>query len=148
MSTAAQAARPMPCPAVSAAVVEEGRVLMVRRGKPPNLGMLALPGGRIEPGEELLAAAVRELREESGIEAEPLRVLTAIDQLHYDDRGRLAYHYVVVVVLCRRIHGSGVAGDDATEVKWLDASALCSEQTLCDSARDIALGLLGSDPLR
>ena len=132
----------LPCPAVSAALVEAGRVLMVRRGKPPNLGSLAFPGGRIEPGEKLLAAAVRELHEESGIVAEPLRVLTAIDQLHYDDRGRLAYHYVVVVVLCRRIGGQAVAGDDASEVMWLDERALHSEPTLCHSARDIALQLL------
>jgi 8-oxo-dGTP diphosphatase len=137
-----------PCPAVSAALVHQGRVLMVRRRNPPNAGRLALPGGRIEPGEPLLEAAVRELYEETGIRAEPLRVLTAIDQLHYDEHGRLAYHYVVIVVICRWVEGFGVAGDDASEVHWLDPQRVQGEPSICASARDVAARLLSADDLR
>ncbi|TFH86076.1 NUDIX domain-containing protein [Billgrantia azerbaijanica] len=113
-----------PVASVSAAVMRHGRILMVRRRNPPNAGCLALPGGKIEPGESLQEAAVRELREETGVEAVPREVITAIDVLSHDAHGELLSHYVVIVV--RLVWRSGVAAadDDATEVVWLDLEGL------------------------
>lgn len=137
-----------PTPAVAAAVVLQGRVLMIRRRNPPNAGMLALPGGRVEPGEPLLEAALRELREETGIVAEAERVLTAIDQFEHDGEGCLRSHFVIIVVICRWVEGAAVAGGDASQVHWLDAARLNSEPGLCASARRIATNLLADTPRR
>ncbi|QOR38839.1 NUDIX domain-containing protein [Billgrantia diversa] len=120
---------------------------MVQRRNPPNAGLLALPGGRVEPGEPLLSAAQRELHEETGIIADAERVMTAIDQFQHDDRGRLLSHFVIVVVVCRWVEGVAVAGDDASQVHWLDAAQISSEPSLCASARRIAANLL-ADPSR
>ncbi|MFQ3787375.1 NUDIX hydrolase [Halomonas sp. A29] len=136
-----------PTPAVAAVVVHQGRVLMVRRRRAPNAGMLALPGGRVEPGEPLWETALRELREETGIDTEPGRVLTAIDQFQFDDEGGLSSHFVIVVVSCHWLAGSAVAGDDASEVHWLDAAQVSSEPSLCASARRIAIDVL-AHPMR
>jgi 8-oxo-dGTP diphosphatase len=132
----------MPRVAVSAALLHEGRVLMVRRRHPPNAGMLALPGGRVEPGEALLTAAIRELWEETAIEAEPLGVLTAVEDRQYDAVGRLLSHYVIVVIRCRWLGGTAVAGNDASEIHWLDAGAVNDDATICASTRKIANQLL------
>ncbi|MGR4068262.1 NUDIX hydrolase [Billgrantia sp. C5P2] len=137
-----------PSAAVAAAVVLRGRVLMVRRRNPPNAGMLALPGGRVEPGEPLMEAAIRELREETGIVADPERVLTAIDQFQYDDEGCLLSHFVIVVVICRWVAGTAIAGDDASEVQWLDIARIGCESSLCASARRIALEVLAETSRR
>ncbi|WP_111411891.1 NUDIX hydrolase [Billgrantia lactosivorans] len=139
---------PTPIPAVAAAVVHRHSVLMVRRRHAPNAGLLALPGGRVEPGETLFEAAERELREETGIVAEAQRVHTAIDQLEYDDKGGLLSHFIIVVVICRWARGDAVAADDAGEVHWLDASRVRSEPGLCTSARQVASELLPLENLR
>ncbi|WP_234268803.1 NUDIX hydrolase [Billgrantia ethanolica] len=130
-----------PIVAVAAAAIEQGRVLVVRRSKPPNANKFALPGGRVEPGETLFEAAVRELREETGIEAEAERVVTAIEEIHQDPRGRLLHHYVIVVVSCRTLGGNAVAGDDASEIRWLDRTQIGEEPELCANTRRVAAAL-------
>lgn len=112
-----------PIPAVSAAVVRHGRILMVRRLNPPNAGRLALPGGKIEMGESLYEAAVRELEEETGIQASPLEVITAIDVMHAHE-GELLAHFVIIVIRMAWRGGIEAAADDATELCWMDAASL------------------------
>src|SRR5690554_1359752 len=89
---------PRPTPAVSCALLREGRLLMVRRRNPPHAGRLALPGGRVEAGEPLAAAAERELLEETGVQGRSLGPFTAIDVIDRDEAGRLHFHYVLVVM--------------------------------------------------
>ncbi|WP_372613527.1 NUDIX domain-containing protein [Halomonas sp.] len=112
-----------PIPAVSAAVIRHGRILMVRRRNPPNAGRLALPGGKIEMGESLYEAAARELEEETGIQATPIEVITAIDVMHVHE-GELLAHFVIVVIGMAWQGGIEAAGDDATELSWMDATSL------------------------
>ncbi|MCE8038157.1 NUDIX hydrolase [Halomonas sp. MCCC 1A11062] len=130
-----------PIVAVAAAAIEQGRVLVVRRTKPPNANRLALPGGRVEPGESLFEAAVRELREETGVEAEAERVMTAVEEIQHDAQRRLLYHYVIVVVSCRWLGGEAVAGDDASEIRWLDRRQIAQEPELCENTRWVAAAL-------
>ncbi|HEX6993233.1 MAG TPA: NUDIX hydrolase [Gammaproteobacteria bacterium] len=108
----------MPVPAVLAVVVRNGRVLLVRRAKSPDRGLWGFPGGRIEPGETWAAAAMRELREETGVRAEAGDVLTAIDVIDRADDGTLRHHFVLVAVACRWQAGEGHAADDALEARW------------------------------
>lgn len=107
-----------PAPATIAAVVHEGRVLLVRRANPPDQGRWGYPGGRIEPGERLLDAAVRELEEETGLIGEAVDIFTAVDVIDRDEAGALRFHYVLVAVLCRWVAGTPRPGDDALEVGW------------------------------
>lgn len=109
---------PKPVAAVLSVVPRGGRVLLVRRAKPPDRGRWGFPGGRIEPGETLVDAALRELAEETGVMAEGGRVLTALDSIHPDGAGNVAHHFVLVAVLCRWIAGEGAPADDALETGW------------------------------
>ena len=132
-----------PVPAVSAALIRDGRLLMVRRRHPPNAGRLALPGGKVEIGESLGQAAERELREETGVEATANGVLTAIDLFDHDASGELVAHFVIVVVgMCWR-GGVEAAADDATELRWMDLATLeAAGSDVCDSAAAMARRLL------
>ncbi|MGV6850187.1 MAG: NUDIX domain-containing protein, partial [Marinibacterium sp.] len=62
-----------------AVVLRDGHVLLARRANPPDAGLWGFPGGHVEPGETGLAAAVRELAEETGVIARPVDYLTNID---------------------------------------------------------------------
>lgn len=138
-----------PAAAVSCAVVREGRLLMVRRRNPPNAGRLALPGGKVAPGERLAAAARRELFEETGVQAMACEPFTAIDVIEHDAERRLRFHYVVVVMRMVWEAGEPLAGDDATHACWMDLEALAAAaEDVCTTAADVAMQLLGAENQR
>jgi 8-oxo-dGTP diphosphatase len=106
---------PVPIPAVGVVCLRGGEVLLIRRGTPPRLGEWSLPGGRIEPGEGVRAAALRELREETGVEAELADLLDVVDGIFPGEPPR---HYVLIDFAARWISGEPVAGDDAAEAAF------------------------------
>lgn len=130
--------------AALAVVARGGRVLLVRRANPPDAGLWGFPGGRIEWGEPAVAAAVRELREETGVVAEagpPLRVLDAFD--HAPD-GTLRHHYVMVVVPCTRIAGEGEPADDALEAAWFNLAQIAAHSEFMSACvEEVAREALG-----
>lgn len=71
----------IPTPAVGLVCLKGDQVLLIRRGAPPREGEWSLPGGRLEPGERLADAALRELREETGVEAELIGLVDVVDGL-------------------------------------------------------------------
>jgi 8-oxo-dGTP diphosphatase len=97
-----------PVPAVGVVCLRNAEVLLIRRGKPPLTGAWSLPGGRLEWGERLEDAAMRELREETGVEAELLGLVDVVDGLFGPD-----VHYVLVDYASRWLSGEPRAGDDA-----------------------------------
>jgi 8-oxo-dGTP diphosphatase len=107
-----------PIPAVIAVVIHEDRTLLVRRANPPDAGLWGFPGGKIEFGETVHAAAIRELLEETGVHAEAQDVITTLDILVPDPSGATRQHYILIAVRCRWISGEPVAGDDALEAGW------------------------------
>jgi 8-oxo-dGTP diphosphatase len=113
-----------PIPAVIAVVVQEGRALLVRRANPPDAGLWGFPGGKIEFGETVKDAAIRELREETGVHAAAQDVLTALDVLVRDAGGDIRQHYILIAVQCRWIAGEPIAGDDALEARWFPVADL------------------------
>ncbi|MCH8553263.1 MAG: NUDIX hydrolase [Natronospirillum sp.] len=115
-----------PSPAILAVVHHQGRVLLVRRGQPPNEGRWGFPGGKIEPGETIAAAAERELLEETGVRARAGRVLTTLDALDHGPAGELRHHYILVAVSCQWLSGEAAAASDAAEVRWVPVSELGS----------------------
>jgi mutator protein MutT len=90
---------------------------MVRRGRAPAKGLWGFPGGHVEWGETVADAALRELREETGIVAEAERPLGLLDVIEAES------HYVLAVTLCRWRAGEPVAGDDAERAEWVPVGA-------------------------
>jgi 8-oxo-dGTP diphosphatase len=106
---------PSPVPAVGVVCLRDDDVLLIRRGTPPRLGEWSLPGGRIEPGETVRAAALRELREETGVEARLVGLIAVVDGI-FPEAGR---HYVLIDFLAEWIDGEPVAGDDTAEARFM-----------------------------
>jgi 8-oxo-dGTP diphosphatase len=106
-----------PVVGVGGVLIRDGKVLLIRRGKPPLYGRWVVPGGTVELGESLEQALVREMREETGLEVVPLEILTVFDRIERDG-DRVVYHYVIVDYLCRWLGGEALAASDALEAAW------------------------------
>ena len=118
------AALQRPIVATIAVVLHGGRVLLMRRRNPPDAGLWGFPGGKIDFGKTIEAAAEPEPFEETAIRGQACRVFTAADAFDHRADGAVAAHFVLVAVLCRWISGEPVAGDDALEAPWFDFGSL------------------------
>ena len=94
------------------------KVLLIRRSKPPHAGHWALPGGMQDVGETIIEAALREAREETGLEVTPLGIITALDSISRDAKGDVEFHYTIVDVAGESLEGEARAQTDAQEVRW------------------------------
>lgn len=133
---------PRPVLAVSAAILHEGRVLLVRRGREPSKGLYAFPGGRVEPGEALEDAARRELLEETALTAGPLTPLTTvvIPDLH----GTPVFE--LTVFFGTEATGTLAPGDDAESAGWFDAAEIAA-LPVTGNVGEIALRLIAGEPV-
>jgi ADP-ribose pyrophosphatase YjhB (NUDIX family) len=100
------------------------RFLLVERGKDHGRGLWSLPGGSVEFGEALADAAARELREETGVEADLRHIVDVVDAIRHDDVGRPLLHYVIVSFGGPWRSGDPVAADDAADARWLTVEDL------------------------
>lgn len=94
-------------------------VLLIKRGKPPITWEWSIPGGGQELGETTRDAALRELKEETGIDAHLIGLIDVIDTVRADDNGRVKFHYTLVDFAAEWTSGDAVAGDDALDAKWV-----------------------------
>ena len=109
-----------PVPTVGVVCLNGDQVLLIRRGQPPRLNQWSLPGGRLEWGETVAAAALRELKEETAVEAELLGLIDVVDGV-FPARpgGEITRHYVLIDFAARWTAGEPVAGDDAAEARFV-----------------------------
>lgn len=107
-----------PVVAAISVVVNDERVLLVRRKNPPDIGRWGFSGGKINSGETIFDVSIRELFEETQVRAEAQEVFTAVDVFDWDDQGRLRQHFVLVAVRCCWVSGEPIAGDDAMDARW------------------------------
>lgn len=139
-----------PLVGVGAVVVDEGRVLLVRRGREPLKGQWSLPGGMLELGESLTAGVAREVLEETGLNVEPIELIELLDRIHHEEE-RVRFHYVIADYLCRVTGGILQAASDADDVRWAERAEWNSHSALkLDSvtARIIELGWQRSQQLQ
>lgn len=113
------ATAPWPRAAASAAIFRDGEVLIGRRGKSPRQDVWSLPGGHIEPGETAAAAALREVREETGIEARIMGLVDINDVIIRGDDERLVAHYLLTIFFGAWVGGEPVAADDCLEARFV-----------------------------
>jgi mutator protein MutT len=129
-----------PVLAVSVALWTGSRVLLVRRARPPLAAFWSFPGGVVEIGERLQEAAVREVREETGLEVEVGEAIERAEVIRRDAEGRVERHYVIIVFAGRYVSGKAQAGDDADAVGWVDISELDDYELTPDTARILKNG--------
>ena len=113
-----------PLVGVGAIIIENARVLLVKRAHPPLQAQWSIPGGVLEVGELVREAAIREAREETGLIVEPGDLLGVYDRVLRNAEQRVQYHYVLIDFLCRRTGGQLQAADDAAEVRWFTREEL------------------------
>ncbi len=127
-----------PVVGVGAVVWKDGRLLLIRRGRPPRQGSWSLPGGRQELGETVQQTALREVLEETGVTIRILDLAAVVDLIHREG-GLLQYHYTVIDFVAEWTGGEAVAGDDAEAVRWVTPDELDDYHLTPEMRRVIAI---------
>ena len=115
--------------AVSAAIFRDGSVLIVRRARPPAHGLYTLPGGGVELGETLEQAVIREVREETALDIEPVALAGYREAIARDAEGRVERHFVILPFAARWVGGEVSLNEELAEAHWLTPAALSGLET-------------------
>jgi ADP-ribose pyrophosphatase YjhB (NUDIX family) len=115
---------PRPIVGIGGAIVQDGRVVLIKRRYEPLAGQWSLPGGTLELGETLEAAVAREMLEETGLQVEVGPVVDVFDRILFDPDERVRYHFVLIDYLCRPIGGELCAGSDVADATYAAAGDL------------------------
>ena len=126
-----------PVVGIGGAIVDSGRVVLIKRRYEPLAGQWSLPGGTLEIGETLEAAVAREMFEETGLQVEVGAVVDVFDRILFDVDERVRYHFVLIDYLCRPVGGTLCAGSDVSDAVFAAASEL-SRYRLTPKAQAIA----------
>jgi ADP-ribose pyrophosphatase YjhB (NUDIX family) len=118
-----------PILAVSAAVVRDGKVLVVRRARNPALNLYTLPGGAVEAGETLHQAVIREVREETQLTIEPVALAGHREVIMRDGQGRVERHFVILSFAARWLAGEPVLNEELNDARWLAPAELANLKT-------------------
>jgi mutator protein MutT len=113
-----------PIVGVGAVIMDQGKVVLVKRRFEPLAGQWSLPGGRLELGETLEAGLAREMIEETGLEVEVGPVVDVFDRILLDPERKVRYHYVLIDYLCRPVGGALSHGSDVAAAEWVDPADL------------------------
>jgi ADP-ribose pyrophosphatase YjhB (NUDIX family) len=120
---------------VGAVVLDEDRVLLVRRGSPPSQGKWSIPGGLIHLGERIEQAVIREVEEECGLRVRLLGLCGVIDRVTLAERtepeapGTIRYHFVIIDYVAAPTGGILRAGSDAADARWVPIAELGRYET-------------------
>ena len=115
--------------AVSAAIIRDGRVLIVRRARAPAQDLFTLPGGAVETGERLTEAVIREVREETQLEIEPVALAGSREVIVRDNSGRIERHFVVLCFAARYVSGEPLPNEELAELRWMDPREIAGLRT-------------------
>ena len=139
--TDARAYPQRPFLAVSAAIVRDGKILVVRRARAPAHGLYTLPGGVVEVGETLMEAVAREVREETGMTVEPVALAGFREAVARDGQDRVERHFVILCFAARWQAGEPVLNEELDEARWIDPAELAGLKTTAGLAEIVAAAL-------
>ena len=122
---------PRPVLGVGAIILDQNKILLVERGKPPLEGEWSLPGGAVETGERLEDALAREVFEETGLRVSIQNLGLVFERIMPDSTGSCEYHYVLIDFFCAVEGGSLQAGTDSRSVRWFGLDEL---ESICVTA--------------
>jgi ADP-ribose pyrophosphatase YjhB (NUDIX family) len=125
--------------AVSAAIVRDGKLLVVRRARPPAHGLYTMPGGVVEAGETLEEAVTREVHEETGLTITPVALAGFRETIVRDDKDRVERHFVILCFAARWRAGEPVLNEELSEARWLDPAELAGLPTTPGLADIVAM---------
>lgn len=115
--------------AVSAAIIRDGKVLVVRRARQPALNLYTLPGGAVEAGETLHEAVIREVREETSLTVEPFALAGHREVIVRDGEGRVERHFVIMSFAARWTGGEVILNEELDDALWLGPAELSALST-------------------
>lgn len=115
--------------AVSAAIIRDGDVLIVRRARQPAGGIYTLPGGMVEVGETLNEAVMREVMEETALTIEPVALAGFREVIIRDPESKVERHFVIMAFAARWLAGEPTLNEELSEAHWLRPAALDGLQT-------------------
>ena len=115
--------------AVSAAIIRDGKVLVVRRARKPALGIYTLPGGGVETGETLMQAVTREVHEETSLIVGPVALAGHREAIARDAQGRVEQHFVILCFAARWLSGEPILNEELDDARWLDPAELSGLHT-------------------
>jgi 8-oxo-dGTP diphosphatase len=124
--------------AVSAAIVRDGRFLVVRRARPPADGLFSLPGGVVELGERLTEAVVREVAEETRMSIEPIALAGYRETIARDGDDRVERHFVILCFAARWRAGEPDLNEELSEARWIEPAELAGLPTTPGLAEIVA----------
>ena len=124
--------------AVSAAIFRDGKVLIVRRTRPPAQNIFTLPGGAVETGETLTQAVVREVKEETALDIEPVALAGFREVILPDKTGRVERHFVVLCFAAHYRAGTATPNEELAELRWVDPAEVSQLRTTEGLAEIIA----------
>jgi len=115
--------------AVSAAIVRDGKFLIVRRARPPADGLFSLPGGVVEVGEKLTEAVMREVAEETSMSIEPVALAGFRETVVRDAQDRVERHFVILCFAARWLAGEPALNEELSEARWITPAEICGLPT-------------------
>jgi 8-oxo-dGTP diphosphatase len=124
--------------AVSAAIIRDGKFLLVRRARPPANGLYTLPGGVVELGEKLTEAVVREVAEETKISIEPVALAGFRETVVRDGDDRVERHFVILCFAARWCAGEPDLNEELSEARWIEPAELARLPTTPGLAEIVA----------
>jgi len=134
--------------AVSAAIIRNGKVLVVRRARTPALNLYTLPGGGVELGESLAEAVVREVREETSLSIEVVALAGHREVVTRDAQGHIERHFVILCFAARWLAGEPVLNGELDDARWIDPSELGAYRTTDGLAEIVAAAVARLDRAR
>ena len=108
-----------PIVGIGAVIIQNGKIVLIKRGNEPSKGKWTIPGGLVELGESLEAAVIRETKEEVCLDVDDPSLIGVVDNVDLDEQGKIKYHYVIIDYLVHVIAGTIQAASDAAELRWV-----------------------------
>lgn len=124
-----------PIVGVGAIIVRDGKILLAKRGSEPGKGKWSVPGGLVELGEKVEKAVVREVKEETDLDVETIRLVDAVNNIIKDSNGKLRFHFVILDFMAMLMGGTLQSSSDVVDTKWVGLEEV-EDYDLTDTFRE------------